>query len=164
MNYADIQPAPMAVYCRGLTKSLGSGKSKIDVLCGLNMSVPQGAIYGLLGASGCGKTTLLKCVIGRMQLDGGHLRTLGKVPGSRSHEVPGKMVGYMPQEISLFKKLTIRETLTLFGRLHGMTKKDIQKGIDFSLGFLNLPDDGRLVENLRSVQRTVLGPLLWSAT
>ncbi len=53
--------------------------------------------YGLLGPSGCGKTTLLRCILGRLKLDHGHVMTLGKTPGSRGHQVPGRSVGYMPQ-------------------------------------------------------------------
>jgi len=53
--------------------------------------------YGLLGPSGCGKTTLLRCIVGRLKIDDGHLITLRRPPGSVGHNVPGKLVGYMPQ-------------------------------------------------------------------
>lgn len=53
--------------------------------------------YGLLGPSGCGKTTLLKCIVGTLKISRGHITILGKPPAFPGHEVPGKMVGYMPQ-------------------------------------------------------------------
>lgn len=55
--------------------------------------------YGLLGPSGCGKTTLLRCTLGRLPIDAGKITTLGKPPLTRGHEVPGNLVGYMPQVI-----------------------------------------------------------------
>ena len=53
--------------------------------------------YGLLGSSGCGKTTLLRCLLGRLRLESGRVTTLGHPPGSRGHNIPGRDVGYMPQ-------------------------------------------------------------------
>ncbi len=53
--------------------------------------------YGLLGASGCGKTTVLSCVVGCRTLDKGRISVFGGIPGDRRTGVPGKRVGYMPQ-------------------------------------------------------------------
>jgi len=63
--------------------------------------------YGLLGASGCGKTTLLSILVGLRNLDkkkGGDLFVFGGKPGDPKIGIPGKRVGYMPQVIqSKFK-------------------------------------------------------------
>lgn len=56
--------------------------------------------YGLLGPSGCGKTTLLKCIVGTLKILRGRITVLGKPPAFPGHQVPGRMVGYMPQVIS----------------------------------------------------------------
>lgn len=53
--------------------------------------------YGLLGASGCGKTTLLSCIVGRKRLNSGDIFVLGGRPGTVGSGVPGPRVGYMPQ-------------------------------------------------------------------
>ncbi|XP_015247503.1 PREDICTED: ABC transporter G family member 23-like isoform X1 [Cyprinodon variegatus] len=138
-----------AIKCRDVCRSYG----KLKVLTNLNLTVPQGQIYGLLGPSGCGKTTLLKCIVGTLKISRGHITVLGKPPAFPGHEVPGKMVGYMPQELALYNEFTISDTLTFFGRIHGLTSKETQARMDFLIDFLHLPQKHSLVRNLSGGQR-----------
>lgn len=138
-----------AIRCRDVCRSYG----KLKVLTNLNLTVPQGNIYGLLGPSGCGKTTLLKCIVGTLKISRGHIVVLGKPPAFPGHHVPGKMVGYMPQELALYNEFTISDTLNFFGRIHGMTSKETQARMDFLIEFLDLPQKNSLVRNLSGGQR-----------
>ncbi|XP_065214315.1 ABC transporter G family member 23-like isoform X2 [Planococcus citri] len=113
------------------------------VLNGLNMTVKEGTIYGLLGPSGCGKTTLLHCILGKNELDGGMIKVKAKTNAD---------IGYMPQEISLYNELTIEETLTFYGRLFGLSDREIEKRTDELLVFLDLPSKTRLVGGLSGGQ------------
>ena len=53
--------------------------------------------FGLLGASGCGKTTLLRCILSSLDPDYGEITVLGLEPGITQSRVPGRDIGYMPQ-------------------------------------------------------------------
>uniref|UniRef100_A0A182T6V8 ABC transporter domain-containing protein n=1 Tax=Anopheles maculatus TaxID=74869 RepID=A0A182T6V8_9DIPT len=129
-----------AVCVRRAHKIYGTKKNPNVILDGLNMTVPKGAIYGLLGASGCGKTTLLSCIVGRRRLNSGEIWVLGGRPGSRGSGVPGPRIGYMPQEVALYGEFTIRETLIYFGWIYGMTTDQ-------------LPNASRFVKNLSGGQQ-----------
>ncbi|XP_069000332.1 ABC transporter G family member 23 isoform X2 [Embiotoca jacksoni] len=139
----------LAIRCRDVCRSYG----KLKVLSNLNLAVPQGHIYGLLGPSGCGKTTLLKCIVGTLKISRGQITVLGKPPAFPGHEVPGKMVGYMPQDLALYNEFTISDTLTFFGRIHGLTSKETRVRMDFLIDFLDLPQKHNLVRNLSGGQR-----------
>ncbi|XP_022827323.1 ABC transporter G family member 20 isoform X3 [Spodoptera litura] len=147
------QKRQQAVCVRHAFKHYGSKKRPNHVLSNLNMTVAKGTIYGLLGASGCGKTTLLSCIVGRRKLNSGEIWVLGGKPGTKGSGVPGKRVGYMPQEIALYGEFTIKETMMYFGWIFGMETKEIVDRLRFLLDFLDLPSENRMVKNLSGGQQ-----------
>ena len=65
-----------AVFVQGLTK-VYDGKTVVDRL---DLSVPCGTVFGLLGANGAGKSTTIECILGTKQADAGSVRLLGQNP------------------------------------------------------------------------------------
>ncbi len=63
-----------------------------------------------MGASGCGKTTVLSSIVGLKTLDDGLISVFGGIPGETSYGIPGKRVGYMPQvrEIKLLQAFNLQ--------------------------------------------------------
>ena len=90
-SYEDRLETPIVIV-RGAVKSYGRGPGCRNVLDNLNMTVRKGDIYGLLGASGCGKTSLLSMLVGRRVVDSGVVKVMGGEPGDRSCGIPGRKV------------------------------------------------------------------------
>ncbi|KAK5650287.1 hypothetical protein RI129_001316 [Pyrocoelia pectoralis] len=151
---STIETRRKHVVCvRKACKHYGSKENKIIVLNDLDMTVPKGTIYGLLGSSGCGKTTLLNCIIGRMKLNAGELWVLGGSPGTKGSELPGPRIGYMPQKIELFTEFTIRETMKYFGWIARMTANQIEDRLRFLTDLLKLPEDNQTIKALSGGQQ-----------
>ncbi|KAI9558718.1 ABC protein [Daphnia sinensis] len=142
-----------AVLVRKATKSYGVGRSRSTILDGLDMTVKKGSIYGLLGASGCGKTTLLSCLVGRRSLNSGEILVLGHEPGTPESGVPGPRVGYMPQELALYGDFTIKETLQYFGRIYNLRPAFVDSQLEFLSHLLDLPPSIRYVKTLSGGQQ-----------
>ncbi|MFQ5942453.1 MAG: ABC transporter ATP-binding protein [Anaerolineales bacterium] len=102
-----------AVETQGLNKTFGSVQAVKD----LDLIVPEGEIYGLLGPNGSGKTTLMRLLMGLTREDSGEARVLG-------HKVPDTSVlaeiGYMTQAEALYSDLTANENVRFFASLCGI--------------------------------------------
>ena len=105
--------------------------------------LPSGKIFALLGSSGCGKTTLLRLILGRIQQRKGLIQVFGRKPGSDQGKIP--VYGYMPQELALFPNFTIKETLQYYGMLLHMDKHEVRRKTDFMIELLNLPPKERQI-------------------
>ena len=91
-----------------LAKSYGGQKVVKDV----SLTVSSGEIVGLLGPNGAGKTTCFYMIVGSIQHDGGKVSIDGKeITHLPVHERARRGIGYLPQEASVFRKLTVRENL-----------------------------------------------------
>ena len=80
-----------------------------EVLKGLDLCVPKGSIYGLLGRNGEGKTTAIKAMLGLLKFDGGQCRVLGMDSARDGVEIRA-WVGYMAENQVMYDWMTIRET------------------------------------------------------
>ncbi|XP_035701741.1 ABC transporter G family member 23-like [Folsomia candida] len=127
-------------------KRFGSGTL---VLNDINVNVSSGKIYGLIGASGCGKTTLLSCIVGLHRLDSGQVTVHSE---SRPDNL-GNFCGYMPQETALLDVLTIREVLKYFGLLYGMKTQDIESRTHFLSEILDLYQLDAVINTLSGGQK-----------
>ena len=83
---------PLAIECRGVVKRYGSGTA----LDGLELTVPEGAAYVLVGANGAGKTTALRIVMDLVRADAGEVRIFGLPPAEHGAEVRAR-IGYLPE-------------------------------------------------------------------
>ena len=76
--------------------------------------------------------------MGLRDLDEGDIYICGEKPGSVESGVPGKRVGYMPQEVALNAEFTIREVLHYFGKIYGMSRKQVEDRRKYLVELLHL--------------------------
>ncbi len=90
-----------------------------EVLKGVNLKVSSGEIFGLLGPSGAGKTTIIKILTGQLRCTEGASRTLGKDTGALSASIYRKM-GMMMDNLGLYERLSCYDNLKLFAKIYGV--------------------------------------------
>ena len=102
----------LAIEARGLVKRF-DGALAVD---GVDLAVPEGAIYGILGPNGAGKTTTLRMLLGIIDPDRGERRVLG-------HANPqdiARAIGYLPEERGLYPSMKAYEAIAFMGALRGL--------------------------------------------
>jgi ABC-2 type transport system ATP-binding protein len=110
------QAVPLAIEARGLVKRF-DGVTAVD---GVDLTVPQGAVYGILGPNGAGKTTTLRMLLGIIDPDAGYRRILG---ADRPHDV-ARAIGYLPEERGLYPAMKATEAIAFIGALRGLPLRE----------------------------------------
>ncbi|HXF58313.1 MAG TPA: ABC transporter ATP-binding protein [Candidatus Saccharimonadales bacterium] len=116
-----------------LAKSYGGRPA----LAGVSLEISEGEILGLLGPNGAGKTTLIRCVVGRVVPTSGAIAVFGEPVGSAAARA---RIGYIPQEIALYGRLTAAENLGVFGRYAGLKGMELANSIKRSLDWAGLSE------------------------
>ena len=134
---------PLAIEATGLAKSFGATRA-VD---GIDLAVPEGAIYGVLGPNGAGKTTVIRMLATLIPPDAGTARVLGHDIRTDGDAVRG-LVSLTGQLASVDEELTGRENLILLGRLLGLGRAPAKARADELLDAFGIAEaSGRLVKH-----------------
>ncbi len=115
----DSDTRPLAIEAHGLVKRF-DGTTAVD---GVDLAVPEGAIYGILGPNGAGKTTTLRMILGIIDPDEGVRKIFGH---ERPHDI-AKMIGYLPEERGLYPSMKCDDAIAFMGALRGLPKAEGKK-------------------------------------
>ncbi|MGI0073571.1 MAG: ATP-binding cassette domain-containing protein [Nitrosotalea sp.] len=125
-----------AIETSDLTKTFNKRTRAVD---DISFVVQEGEIFGLLGPNGAGKTTTIRMITGLTTPTAGFISVFGS-DASKSSEEVRKMVGYVPQSISVDADLTAYENLLIFAKLFEVNKNERDKRIRFALDYMGLAD------------------------
>ena len=130
----------MALAAQGLVKSYG----KRRVVDGVTIRVEPGEIVGLLGPNGAGKTTTFNSIVGFVRPDGGKISLDGEdITRLPMYQRARKGIGYLPQETSIFRGLSVAENILAVLEARGVPKRQRQERVDELLEELNLQQRAR---------------------
>lgn len=115
-NEGEAGARSLAIEARALVKRF-DGFTAVD---GVDLSVPEGSVYGILGPNGAGKTTTLRMLLGIIDPDSGTRRILG---AERPHDV-AHAIGYLPEERGLYPAMKATEAIAFVGALRGLPLKE----------------------------------------
>ncbi|HEY3922889.1 MAG TPA: ATP-binding cassette domain-containing protein, partial [Gaiellaceae bacterium] len=153
-----------AVLCRGLRHRFGE-HAAVD---GIDLTVRQGEVFGLLGPNGAGKTTTIRILNTLLPLQEGEARVMGHDVSSEPMSVR-RLLGYVPQQISIEGALTGRENVGWFARLFDVPRRERKHRVDEALEMMGLGDaadrlartySGGMVRRLELAQALVNRPAL----
>jgi len=137
---ASSSPTPLEIDC--LSKRFG----EVTAVDGVSLELGAGECLGLLGPNGAGKSTLIRSIVGRVLPDAGRVSVFGfaaSTPEARA------ALGWVPQELALYPRLTCKENLAAFGRYHGLSGGKLAEAVAWCLDWAALTDRaGDIEKNL----------------
>lgn len=140
---------PAAIQTRRLARTFPGGKG----VHGIDLEVPEGAIYGFLGPNGAGKSTTIRLLLGLLRPDAGDIRLFGEV-FTRTQRGALERVGALVEEPSLYPHLSARDNLEVTRRLIGASAARIDEVLE-RVGLA--ADAGRRVRTFSTGMRQRLG-------
>ena len=114
----------MRLECKGLKKSFGEH----EVLKEINLEIGEGCIFGMLGPSGAGKTTLIRILTGQISHDAGDVKAFGKDVSKLTGE-DKKRFGIMMDSFGLYERFSCGENLEVFADIYGVKKERIKQSL-----------------------------------
>ncbi len=129
---------------KNLSKKFGNFIAVNDI----SFDVYKGEIFGFLGANGAGKTTAMKMLIGISKPSSGEA-LVADFDVNFQAEMVKKSIGYMSQKFSMYDDLTIKENITFFGGIYGLSRNQIKEKITKLISDLGLENElNKLVGDL----------------
>jgi ABC-2 type transport system ATP-binding protein len=143
----------MAVVIHNLTRRFGS----LTAVDGLNLEIPEGELFGLVGSDGAGKTTTLRMLAGILDPHGGELKVLGQAFPAGAERVKAE-VGYMSQRFGLYPDLSVAENIAFYADIFGVTGAERRERTGRLLAFSGLASfSDRLAGRLSGGMKQKLG-------
>jgi ABC-2 type transport system ATP-binding protein len=105
----------------------------------ISFSVKEGEIFGLLGPNGAGKSTTISMATGVLQPAGGRILLDGQDMRADLNRSK-RLIGYVPQDLALYPTLSARDNLEFFGRIYGLTGRELSNRISEVLKIVQLTD------------------------
>lgn len=125
------------IEAKNLRKTFNSGK--VVAVDDVSFTARDGEITGLLGPNGAGKTTTLRMLYTLLRPDSGQMRVDGIDPEEQPLSIK-RALGVVPDSRGLYDRLTARENIRYYGRLHGLGKADIERRIDEMVDILGMSE------------------------
>ena len=113
----ETSQAAATIAIENLTKDYGD----VRAVDGLNLSISEAKVFGLLGPNGSGKTTTINCLTGLVEPTSGSAST-GGFDAWKQRTKARSLLGVCPQETALYQYLTAKENVSLFGELCSVPK------------------------------------------
>jgi putative ABC transport system ATP-binding protein len=119
-------PTDLAVHCRAVTKTYGTGSAQVTALRGIDLDVRAGELMMLVGPSGCGKTTLISVIAGILDRDGGECSVFdhdfAKMSQADKTRYRGETIGFVFQAFNLLPTLTAAENASIPLLINGSSR------------------------------------------